>query len=267
MTIVDRFVEWAHSGLMQVDTAQEYLLSRGVSKDQWIKHRIGYVIGDFIPDPSSDPAHSNVCNNRDAHHKWCDTCRMIRWSSVWDGDEGQKKTQLVGRKNIGSVVMPLTAYSGAVVGFQTRSITGKQFDSFSLARRPEGYFFGVAPNMDTIWARKQVFVTEGPFDHLVFERLVAPNAVVLTTNTSGYGQTRFFKRFVDEVVLILDMDRAGRDGVDTMCLKMSGGPSVRDVKYDIKNAKGERCKDVNEVWKALGDKRFTKVFSNLIGRL
>jgi DNA primase len=266
MTVVDRFVEWAHTGLLQSEEAQEYLLSRGVSAEQWVRHKIGYVIGDFCPDPRMDSEHSSSCGSRDIMHKWCDTCRFVRWSSVW-GDEADPRTQIVGRKIFGSVVMPLTSYSGAIVGFQTRSIKGKEFNSFSLTRRPEGYFFGIAANIEAIWTSRRAIVVEGPFDCLVIERLVAPDVVALTTNTSNSGQTRFFRRFVEEVVTLLDTDRAGRDGVETIRMKMIGGPSVRDIKYDVRNLKGDKCKDVNEAWQVLGDKRFAKLFSNLIERL
>ncbi len=266
MTIIDSFIEWAHCGLEQSDEAKAYLLGRGVSPAQWEKHRLGYVIGGFHPDSSTDPGHSDVCRDKSSVQKWCDSCRFIRWSSLWEDQEEGPKVQRVGKRILGCVVFPLTSYSGAAVGFQVRSIVGKQFDSFSLSRRPEGYFFGVGPNMDTIWSRKKVFVVEGPFDQLVFERLVSPNVVGLTTNTSNTHQTRFFRRFVDEVVTLLDMDEAGRDGVKSMRLKLSDGPVLTETKYAVRSDNGGKCKDTNEAWKALGDKRFAKYFTDLIER-
>jgi len=264
MTVVDRFVEWAHAGLAQSEEAQQYLLGRGVSAEQWARHRIGYIIGDYHPDCRSDPGHNEYCGDREAQGKWCDSCRMARWSSVWEDREEGPRRQIVGRKLVGSVVMPLTSYSGALVGFQTRSIRGKAFDSFSLAKRPEGYFFGVAPNMDVIWARRRAVAVEGPFDQLVVERLVTRNVVGLTTNTTNSGQTRFFRRFVDEVGLLLDEDPAGRDGAASTRLKLDGGPGVQDVRFDVKSPKGEKCKDPNEAWKALGDDRFARYFTRLL---
>lgn len=266
MTIVDSFIEWAHCGLEQSEEAKNYLLSRGVSSEQQKRHRLGYVIGDFHPNPFTDPNHSNICLDRSSVQKWCDSCRFARWSSLWEDQEDGPKAQRIGKRISGCVVLPLTSYSGAAVGFQVRSIVGKQFDSFSLSRRPEGYFFGVGPNMDAIWSRKKVFVVEGPFDHLVFERLVSSNVVGLTTNTSNTHQTRFFRRFVDEVVTLLDMDKAGRDGVESMRAKLSGGPVLTNIKYAVRSNDGCWCKDTNEAWKALGDKRFAQHFTDLIGR-
>jgi DNA primase len=164
----------------------------------------------------------------------------------------------------GCVVLPLTSYSGAVVGFQTRSIQGKVFDSFSLSRRPEGYFFGAASNMGPIWSTRKVVVVEGPFDHLVIERLVTRNVVALITNTANRVQTKFFRRFVESVDLLLDKDVAGRDGAESLQAKLQGGPYVRTVKFDVKDPSGARCKDPNEAWKAMGDVRFSRYFTQLL---
>ena len=271
MTVVDSFVEWAHSGLLQSEEAQGYLLGRGVSSEQWTKHKLGYVIGDYHPNSSLDPAHSEVCKDRNSVHKWCDSCRLARWSSVWETEEDcpvdGPKIQRVGKRIMGFLVLPLTSYSGAVVGFQIRSITTKAFDSFSLMRRPEGHFFGVGPNMDMIWSKKEVFAVEGPFDQLIFERLISKNVVGLTTNTPNASQARFFHRFVNRVGLFLDMDKAGRDGARTFETKMDGGPAVYDFRIDgIKNRAGGKCKDLNEAWSALGDRRFTQHFTEVIKR-
>jgi len=267
MTVVDAFVEWAHAGLDESDEAREYLMGRGVSVEQLERHRLGYVIGEYHPDPSIDSGHSAICSDRTLVHKWCDSCRFIRWSSLWEEEEGGPKVQHVGKRIVGCIVLPVTSYSGAVVGFQMRSIKEKRFDSFSLTRRPEGYFFGVASNMDAIWSKKKVFVVEGPFDHLVFERLISRNVVGLTTNTPNIAQTRFFHRFVDWAGLFLDMDKAGRDGVKTFEQKMDGGPAAQDFKIDgVKKRTGEKCKDLNEAWSVLGDKRFVRHFENMVER-
>ena len=267
MTVVDTFVEWAHAGLTQSGEARDYLSGRGVSSEQWEKHRLGYVLGNYHPNSSLDPNHSAICSDRMMTQKWCDSCRFVRWSSLWEQEGDGPKVQHVGKRITGCVVLPLTSYSGATFGFQIRSITEKRFDSFSVAKRPEGYFFGVSSNMDAIWANKRAFVVEGPFDQLVFERLVSPNVVGLITNAPNTTQTRFFRRFTDWVGLFLDMDKAGRDGVDTFRERMEGGPLVHDFKIDgLKKRDGGKCKDLNEAWKELGDARFSKHFSAMTTR-
>lgn len=264
MTVVDSFIEWAHGGLLQSEEAQSYLLGRGVSKEQWSRYGIGYVLGDFHPNLFVDPKHSDACSDKKAVHRWCDSCRFVRWSSIWNETE-DGWVQHVGRRIQKCIVMPLTSYSGNFVGFQVRSIVDKQFDSFSLLRRPEGHFFGVAPCMDTIWSTRRVFVTEGPFDHLVFERLISPNVVGLTTNVPNAIQTRFFRRFVDWVGLFLDADKAGRDGASIFKDKLSDGPFVHDFKIDVRGRNG-RCKDLNEAWKVLGDRQFADRISEIVKR-
>lgn len=266
MTVVDSFVEWAHSGLMQSEEAQSYLLGRGVSKSQFEKHRLGFVIGEYHPDPSRDPGHSDVCRDRKLAYKWCDSCRLGRWSSMWVDHEDGPFTQHIGRRILGCVVFPLTTYSGTTYGFQLRNIKEKMFDSFFLLKKPEGVFFGVGPNMDLIWSSREVFVTEGPFDHLVFERLISPNIVGLTTNAPGEGHVRFFKRFVERAGLFLDADKAGRDGAESFSEYMGDSVVIEDFKIDVKTAKGSKCKDLNEAWVALGDKKFSAYITSLIER-
>lgn len=262
---MDAFVEWAYEGLLQTEEAQAYVSGRGVSRDQWKRHKLGYVAGQFNPCADLDPDHSQICSDKKAVEKWCDTCRFIRWSSVWEAsEEGGPFTQHVGKRLLGCIVLPLTSYSGNFVGFQIRAIREKRFDSFTLSRKPEGCFFGIGPNINAIWSSKTAFVVEGPFDQLVFERLVSPCVVALTTNAPNTHQSRFFRRFTKKVGLFLDKDKAGRDGADSFEEKMEGGPSVWNFGVDVKAKDGTRCKDMNEAWKALGDKRFREHFTKII---
>lgn len=262
MTVIDSFVEWANAGLLQSDEAIDYVRGRGVSEDQIARHRIGYAIGDYHPDTKFDLGHDeNVCKDKSKDHLWCDTCRFIRWSSEWKENEEGLRTRIVGRRIAGCVVFPLTSYSGSLVGVQMRSIREKQFDSFTLNRRPEGYFFGIGSNLDTIWKTRRASVVEGPFDHLVWERLIGPNVIGLTTNAPGLHHIRFFRRFVDVIDLCLDNDKAGREGVQSFVEKLGSSHVLNDVRFDVKNRKGEKCKDVNEAWTTLGDQKFVRYFS------
>lgn len=264
MTVIDSFIEWAHSGLLNSETAMSYMRGRGVSIDQCMRHKLGYVENDYCPDPTLDPGHSSICGDRSALNKWCDSCRLIGWSSSWENVDGLW-TQCTGRRMHGCVVMPLTSYSRSIVGFQLRSIIEKKFDSFHLLRKPEGHFFGIASNIDFIWAKKEVFVVEGPFDQLVFERLVSRNVIGLTTNVPNSIQVRFFRRFVDWVGIFSDEDKAGRDGAITFEMRMvDGGPAVQRFRVDVKRRDGRKCKDLNEAWSVLGDKRFSDRFTGVI---
>jgi DNA primase len=263
---VDEFVEWANRSLGDSEEAQEYLLGRGVSRDQWARHRLGFSAGDFSVDPGRDPGHDpSVCGDRDKKHLWCDSCRYARWSSVWEEVEGSPlRRQVVGRRISGSIVFPLTNYASQTVGFQVRSLDVKSYDTFAVSRRPEGYFFGIGPSMDAIWSSGEVWLVEGPADQLILERLVAPNVLALTTSALGKLQVLFLRRFVETVNLCLDMDAAGRKGVRQFFKFNAGDFDLRDVKYPRVKPKD---KDLGDFWKRVGDEAFKKYFREKVLRV
>ena len=252
-----KFIDWAHDCLLNDDDAQAFLRSRGSSADQWIRHKIGYVGGDFDVEYETYPGHSEICKDRERKHLWCDACRYRRWSSVWECEEGSPKEQIIGRRIAKCVVLPLTTYSGNFVGFQVRSTVEKAYDTFTLLKRPEAYFFGVKSAMSEIWRRKEVTVVEGPFDQLLFERLVDPAVIALATSSVGLNQVKFFKRFVEKVNLCLDRDEAGRKGVKSF-LEYSGSD------FDVLNVRYPKLidkeKDIGDIWRRLGDKPIAKHF-------
>jgi DNA primase len=257
---VSGFLEWAHQCLLSSDEAQEYLLTRGVSKDQWARHNLGFTAGCFVPEAKSDPRHNENCGNHDLRSAWCDTCRYLSWSAKWvredEGSESSKKIPLWGARVENSVVLPLTSYSGTQIGFQTRSIIEKQYDTYALSRRPEGYFFGMASAIHTIWSRRSIVVVEGPFDHLIMERLVCPNVVSLTTNAPGKSQANFIRRFVDTVYCCLDNDKAGKDGFASLRRYL---PEKHFIKLEYPCLRpGD--KDVGDFWKRVGDVKFKAHF-------
>lgn len=256
MSFVDRFLDWAYNGLLENEPAQQYLLGRGISPEQWEKHKLGFVHGEFDVDPNSDPGHSSICSDWDKKHIWCDSCHYRSWSATWERtDESEHKEKNVGRRIVGSIVFPLTSYAGTSVGFQVRSIIEKSYDTFAIRRRPEGYFFGASAAMESIWSTKEVFLVEGPPDQLIFERLVAPNVLALTTSSVSKLQLKFLRRFVDVVNVCLDLDVAGRNGVSSFIARYGKEFHVRNVKYEHF---GIQAKDVGDLWKKLGDERFKR---------
>ena len=260
---VDQFVDWAHQGLLESEEAQSYLTGRGVSRDQWSRHRLGFISGDFDVDPGACPGHSDVCSDWEKKHLWCDACRYRRWSSTWEQPEGgDRKVQIVGRRLHGCVVFPLTSYSNTSIGFQIRSITKKEYDTFALQRRPEGYFFGCQMNFQEVWATKEVVLVEGPGDHLIVERLAAPNVLGLTTSGLSKSQLRYLRRFVKRVYMCLDLDVAGRNGVKTFIERNGSDFDIVDVKYP---RVGPNDKDPGDLWRRVGDDRFRSVFHKALG--
>lgn len=259
MGFLDEFLDWTHQGLLQSEEAQSYLLGRGSSPDQWARHRLGFVLGDYEVDSTRDPGHKpTVCSDRDSIYK-CDSCRFRRWSSTWESpEEGAPKIQHCGRRIVGHVVFPLTSYSGSSVGFQTRSIVEKAYDSFSLTRRSEGYFFGTSVSVHNIWSSQEAWLVEGPGDHLVVERLISNNVLALTTSSPGLLQIKFLKRFARRIVLCLDADAAGRKSVRDFCKKHDVDFDIVDLKYPCLEPKD---KDPGDLWRRVGDSTFIRLMN------
>lgn len=261
---LDHFVDWAWSALRDSEEACSYLLGRGSSEEQWARHRIGYVASEFEVDVKDDPAHGDACFDRDKKHLRCDSCRFRLWSSSWEEDGDGASHQAPGRRLVGSLVLPLTTYSGAIVGAQVRSLEGKSYDTFVLKRRPEAYAFGLGPAVHHVWNSGIVWLVEGSFDHMVIERLVSPACFAMTTSSLSVLQTRFLTRFAKRVYWCGDLDKAGRDGfVSFHKWNSSRFSEVIDVKYGKPGFKG---KDVNELWRALGDDRFSRHMRDAVGK-
>ena len=259
---VNAFLQWANHALMESDRAKEYLQGRGISVDQMATHSLGYVPGDYDVDSRQDPDHNEACTDREKKHLWCDSCRYRNWSSTWEApEEGAPKVQRPGRRIADSVVFPLTSYSGQRVGFQIRSLERKEYDTFAIRRRPEGYFFCSPHNIAEIWSTGEASIVEGPGDHLVYERLVTPGVLGLTTSGASKLQLRFLKRFVKRIFLVLDMDKAGRDGVQSMVNHHGSDFDLVNVRYPCLQPKD---KDPGDYWKRVGDDAFRRHFSRAL---
>jgi len=266
ITVVDKFIDWAHSQLKENDDAQAYLWGRGISEFQWDRHRLGYVDGQFDCDPSTDFRHNESCENRDLKAQWCDTCRYRSWSSLWEDNGSGWKDRKIGARISGGVVFPLTSYSGANVGFQVRSISQKVFDTFTLKERPEGYFFGINKAISKIWETKEIWLTEGPGDALLVERFAVENVVALTTSSLSKHQMRFLDRFVSTVYLCLDMDKAGREGAAYFKRHNAEKFEIHDVKYAYPGLTLDDNKDVGNIWKKIGDEKFGLHMKRILDR-
>lgn len=259
---IESFLRWAHSGLMQGDRGKEYLLGRGISESQMISHDLGYIHGDYEADSSLDPGHGENCGDKEKKHVWCDSCHFRSWSSEWiTPEDGGSRVQAPGRRIQGSIVFPLTSYSGVRVGFQIRHLDRKEYDTFVLRRRPEGYFFCNPMNIEAIWSTRSAILVEGPGDHLLCERLIAPNVLSLTTSAVGKYQLRFLRRFTKRLILILDQDKAGRLGSGSLIESSADDFEFIDVKYPRLYGKE---KDPGDYWRRAGDEAFSRYFKQAL---
>jgi len=258
LSFIYSFLDWASFSLSDNEEAQNYIYGRGVSEEQCKRHRLGYIPDCFEIDVTKDPNHNReICRDNSKDYLRCDSCRFIRWSSSYVG-EGDSRTYKIGHRIVGHIVLPLTDYTGSCIGFQVRSLSGKDYDTFAVSCRPFGYFFGTASSVHSIWAKKSVILTEGAFDHLVLERLIAPNVLALTTSTIGRAQAKFLHRFVDIVYWCADLDDAGRKGLKSLVHFHGSEIDIRDVKYP------KIGKDPGKIWQKVGDDKFRSIFAELI---
>ena len=243
--ILNYFVDWASDNVSSSEDALKYLYSRGVSNDQILRYKIGYISEAYDPISELDVNHTELCNEN--LKQGCDTCRF--------------KYFLAGNRLRESIVLPLTSYSKKIIGVQLRSIKEKRYESFMIQNRSESYFFGLSPSMDRIWSREEIAITEGPFDALALDKTGLFPVVALTTNTSNENQTRFLRRFVKKVYLFLDLDQAGRDGAS----KISNKLNDKDVQIVNYKHNSFSVKDLNELWSRCGDERFQHHIKSVLG--
>jgi len=264
VSIVNDFLDWAAEGLNSSDEAQAYLMGRGVSREQFVRHRLGFVGGNYEVDPSKDAGHNSSCSDFDLPQKRCDSCRLNRWTTLWkETEEGSPKEKITGARIINCIVLPLSSYSGTYYGFQIRSIIDKNYDTFSLRRRPEALFFGLAANIDYIWSKKETWIVEGPFDQLILERLIARNVVAMTTNALGDNQAKFVKRFCESVILCLDRDKGGREGKEKTMEKLQSDLGELFPSRIVNVPKVRPTdKDLGDLWKRVGDEKFVKMIKS-----
>jgi DNA primase len=259
---LERLIDWAHLELLESEEAQSYLRSRGSSQEQWVRHRIGYISGEFDVDPEKDPKHSDACFDREKKHLRCDSCRYRLWSSEWsEKKDDDDKEILFGKRIVGHIVLPLTTYSNSLVGFQIRSLREKVYEDFLLSHRPEAFAFGLGFAVHHVWKNGYVFLVEGPFDHQVFERLVDPAVIALTTNSVNASQMTFLKRFVNKIYWCGDLDKAGRDGLNKLIQHHGSEFNIIDVSYPRVKLKD---KDIGDFWKSVGDVKFADHFRRII---
>ena len=259
---VGAFLDWANHSLADSEKARDYLQGRGVSASQMTAHRLGYVGEDYDVDPSQDSGHGEQCSDREKKHLWCDSCHFRSWSSTWEAnEEGGPKTRKPGRRIRDSVVFPLTSYSGNNIGFQIRHLDRKEYDTFALRNRPEGFFFCNPANIASVWASQTAAIVEGPGDHMIYERLVDTNVLGLTTSGVSKLQLRFLRRFVRKIILVLDRDEAGIKGAQSFIQQHATEFDTSIVKYPSLQPKD---KDPGDFWKRVGDERFRAHFKRAL---
>jgi DNA primase len=167
--------------------AQAYLAARGVAPPEVLSHRLGWLAED-IPLPTTAPP------------------EFARWAR---------------RALYGRVIFPLCATRGDVIGLQTRSLDAAAHKTAGTYEKylPQGAsdlfppVFGLPHALPEIWRTAQVVLVEGTFDYFAV-RPFAPNTIAALTASIPQAVRAFLHRYAQRVTLLLDMDEAGRGGVD-----------------------------------------------------
>ena len=118
-----------------------------------------------------------------------------------------------GRKYENRLLLPITDVFNRVVGLSGRSIGTKDFKTFVLSQYKEnGYFFGLPQAISHIYSSGRVFVVEGYFDVFAL-RILCPNTVSSLTSTLSDVQYEYLSYYCDDIIVMLDADKAGRFGM------------------------------------------------------
>lgn len=159
-----------------------YLRRRGVVDEEFASHQLGMLPGDYTVQAG--------------------TPEFAAWQQWY----------LRGR-----LLFPITATIGDVVGLQTRALGDKKHQMFyGASREVFAPAYGLGAAADLMYARQQVVVVEGMFDYFAVRRAGVENVIALMTSHSNKTLNRLLGRYCKRVIALLDMDKAGRDGLSSL---------------------------------------------------
>ncbi|TMD38424.1 MAG: DNA primase [Chloroflexi bacterium] len=114
------------------------------------------------------------------------------------------------------LVIPIRDERGQVLAFTARTV--RQDEQRKYINSPEGptyikgrVIFGLDLARDEIARRGHAVLMEGQFDVITGHQFGVTNAVASSGTALTDDQVRLLKRFTDELLLVFDADRAGRD--------------------------------------------------------
>ena len=121
----------------------------------------------------------------------------------------------------GRIVIPIHNEVGKLVAYAGRSIDGSE----PKYRFPKGFLKSIEWfNLDRVLAMKirSVIIVEGFFDCIKVYQAGFQNVIALMGSTLTARQEEALTRCFDEATLMLDGDRAGREGTDQIAAHLSG---------------------------------------------
>ena len=116
------------------------------------------------------------------------------------------------------IVFPIISFYGEEVGYITRSITTKDYKiSYGTHKR----FYGEYALSKKFPETKEVFIVEGVFDTLSLHQAGLPTLGLLGIGNSYQAKELSESRF-RRIILVLDGDKAGREGAKKLAEEIKG---------------------------------------------
>lgn len=231
MTWFEELTQYAQANLS--DRVREALYCRGVSDEQVLSYRIGYLNQDLPRLQGAD--------------------EFYRWS-----DDGRKLDDVV--------VLPLTTPTGLIQGFQFRHVDRerKGYQNF-MPYKEECLLFGLAQAMPTAWQTGTLWLVEGAFDLFPIQRHFSGVVATLTAKVPG-SLVQVMRRLVHTVWVGYDADPAGKAATKQFERDFRTEFKICPVYYPSVRAYGSDrpIKDPGELWEAWGDDQLGKFIQTVI---
>ena len=114
------------------------------------------------------------------------------------------------------LVIPIRDERGQVLAFTARTVRQDEARKYINSPETPAYIkgrvlFGLDLARDAIARAGHAVLVEGQFDVITCHQFGVTNAVAVSGTALTEDQVRLLKRFADEVVLVFDSDRAGRE--------------------------------------------------------
>jgi len=114
------------------------------------------------------------------------------------------------------LVIPIRDERGQVLAFTARTVRQDEQKKYINSPETPAYIkgrvvFGLDLARDEIARRGHAVVMEGQFDVITAHQFAVSNAIACSGTALTEEQVRLLKRFTDELLLVFDSDRAGRE--------------------------------------------------------
>jgi len=212
---LDDVVDKCHNNLLKVSSKVPlaYLVSRGISLNDIKRYKLGYLEKSF-DNIKEDDFDSKNFNKFLGGRGYFVRERLVFPITDELGNIKGIETRALDKRAAESLLPKYQeAFKDQISKLQDSSVRYKKF--YLEKSKHSAFFFGLPQNLESIWKEKTVFLTEGIFDMISLGK-IKPNCLSsLTANINEY-QIAWFKRYVDRVIVLFDMDKKGRDSIDKL---------------------------------------------------